>query len=352
MKENIGAYFPNIGEAIAIFLTTLVIVFSFKRVIKYLRKHQLFNTWLEPLYEVLHSFSTWFIWGYGLLSIFMSLTEGRESFPSVEDISHVRKFFFVIAFAWLILLWKSRWEDFLVKRSVEKKHHFDKVILSVLGKFISVVVVCVAGLIILDIFGVPLEVFLTFGGIGGLAISWAAKDVIANFFGGIMIYVNRPFLKGELIKSCNKSFEGVVEEIGFYMTRIRSLERKPIYIPNALITDAIIENSGRMYNRRIKTIIGLRYCDVEQIESIAEKVKALLKGSPSIDQGQVCLVDFVAFSASSLDIEVIAFTKVSDITTFRKLRQGIFLSIAKIVKEHGAEIAFPTQMLYLEKDMS
>ena len=185
----------------------------------------------------------------------------------------------------------------------------------------------------------------------GLAVSLAAKEVIANFFGGVMIFINRPFSIGESIKSPNKQFEGVVEEIGWYMTRICTLERVPMYIPNAMITEAIIENAGRMYFRYIKTRIGLRYEDVRRIDKITEDITNFLKTVPGIVNDKSLSVSLVEFAASDLQVEIQAVLSIKDIAEFRKVRQEIFLQVARIIEENGAEIPFPTTTVFnMEKN--
>ena len=105
--------------------------------------------------------------------------------------------------------------------------------LSKLGRF-SVVII--AALVILQTLGFSISGVLAFGGIGGIAMGFAAKDMLANFFGGLTIYLDRPFTVGEWIRSPDKAIEGTVEYIGWRHTRVRAFNKNPIYVPNALFT--------------------------------------------------------------------------------------------------------------------
>ena len=99
--------------------------------------------------------------------------------------------------------------------------------------------------------GYSISGVLAFGGIGGIAVGFAAKDLLANFFGGLMIYLDRPFSVGDWIRSPDKNIEGTVEEIGWRLTRIRTFDKRPLYVPNSTFTQISVENPSRMLNRRI-----------------------------------------------------------------------------------------------------
>ena len=216
--------------------------------------------------------------------------------------------------------------------------------LSKLGRFSTIIV---ATLIILQTLGFSIAGLLTFGGIGGIAIGFAAKDILANFFGGLTIYMDRPFVVGEWIRSPDKDIEGTVEYIGWRHTRVRAFNKNPIYVPNALFTNIVVENPTRMTNRRIKETIGLRYDDVAQIAPIVADVQTMLKNHPEIDTTQTLIVNFNTFGPSSLDILIYTFTKTKNWVEYHEVKQDVLLKIADIIARHGAEIAFPTQTLHI-----
>ena len=105
---------------------------------------------------------------------------------------------------------------------------------------------------------------LTFGGVGGLIVGLAAKDLLSNFFGGMMIYFDRPFKVGDWIRSPDRQIEGTVERIGWRMTIIRTFDKRPLYVPNSVFSSIVVENPSRMLNRRINETFGLRYQDADK----------------------------------------------------------------------------------------
>ncbi len=197
--------------------------------------------------------------------------------------------------------------------------------------------------------GVSISAVLAFGGIGGIAIGFAAKDLLANFFGGLMIYLDRPFSVGDWIRSSDRNIEGTVEYIGWRQTRIRTFDKRPLYVPNAIFNNITVENPSRMKNRRIYETIGLRYDDIGNVSTIIQQVKNMLINHPDIDANQTLIVNLNQFSDSSIDFFVYTFTKTTNWVEFHQIKQAVLLEIAEIVAANKAEIAYPTQRLQLEQ---
>lgn len=190
-------------------------------------------------------------------------------------------------------------------------------------------------------------VVLAFGGIGGIAVGFAAKDLLANFFGGLVVYLDRPFAVGDWVRSPDQEIEGTVEEIGWRLTRIRTFDKRPLYVPNSVFTQVTVENPSRMSHRRIYETIGVRYDDLAKVAPIVEDIRAMLRSHPEIQQDQTMIVNFNQFNASSLDIMVYTFTRTTAWVHFHAVKQDVLLRIADIIAAHGAEIAFPTRTLHL-----
>lgn len=350
--ENLLHYLSNkiYLELSLIFILIFISIYIFKKIIS-LTKRQSLPFWIQNFLSSLEKALPLFVSTYGLFFIIEILVEKWPNIIQVDRVTQARHIFIMIFFAWLFIQWKKQFLKNLAAKSEKAKDTtLDKSIIQALDKIISILINIMAGLIILDIIGIPVSTLIAFGGIGGIAIGLAAKDVLSNFFSGLMIYVNHPFAIGDWIKSPNKGFEGVVEEIGWYRTQIRSFERRPTYIPNSVITDAIIENPGRMYHRRIRTIIALRYQDIDKAENIVTEIRHLLKEHPKIDNTQFLLVHLSSFGDSAIEIEVYAFTKTLKFEGFRNVLQEVLFAIAKIVKENEADFAFPTRTLHLHQE--
>ena len=217
-------------------------------------------------------------------------------------------------------------------------------------RIIKVIVVIITLLIIMQELGLSISGLLAFGGVGGLIVGLAAKDLLSNFFGGMMIFFDRPFRVGEFIKSPDRNIEGIVEKIGWRLTVVRTFSKNVLYIPNTAFSSIIVENATRMSNRRINETIGIRYDDLSKMKSIINDVNIILSKNDKIDQSQKAKVYFKAFSASSCDFFIYAFTLTKDWEEFLSIKQDILLKVAEIIEKHDAEIAYPTTTVFINKD--
>lgn len=224
----------------------------------------------------------------------------------------------------------------------------DSTTIDALSKLSRFAVIVISVIMAMHVLGFSVSGVLAFGGLGGIAVGFAARDILANFFGGLTIYMDRPFVVGETIRSPDKALEGVIEHIGWRLTTIRSLNKSAIYVPNALFTTIVVENVSRMTNRRINETIGLRYTDIAAMAAIVNDVRTMLAAHPEIDPAIRPGVNFDRFADSSLNFTVNAFTLTTDGARFQETKQEILLKIAEIVARHGAEIAFPTRTLHIE----
>ena len=217
-------------------------------------------------------------------------------------------------------------------------------------RILKILVVVITALIIMQEIGLSISGLLAFGGVGGLIVGLAAKDLLSNFFGGMMIFFDRPFRVGEFIKSPDRNIEGIVEKIGWRLTVVRTFSKNVLYIPNTAFSSIIVENATRMSNRRINETIGIRYDDLSKMTDIIQDVNNILESNPDIDQTQKAKVYFKSFSASSCDFFIYAFTKTKDWEEFLRIKQDVLLKVAEIIEQHNAEIAYPTTTVFINKD--
>ena len=217
-------------------------------------------------------------------------------------------------------------------------------------RILKILVVVITALIIMQEIGLSISGLLAFGGVGGLIVGLAAKDLLSNFFGGMMIFFDRPFRVGEFIKSPDRNIEGIVEKIGWRLTVVRTFSKNVLYIPNTAFSSIIVENATRMSNRRINETIGIRYDDLNKMTDIIQNVNNILESNPDIDQTQKAKVYFKSFSASSCDFFIYAFTKTKDWEEFLRIKQDVLLKVAEIIEQHNAEIAYPTTTVFINKD--
>lgn len=257
---------------------------------------------------------------------------------------------FMVCVAWF--LWKlvGEFTQTSIRRRLDAGEAFDLTTAQALSKLLRLVVVVITVVTAAHSLGFQIGGLLALGGVGGIAVGLAAKDLLANFFGGLTIYMDRPFSVGDWIRSPDKSIEGTVEHISWRHTRIRAFNKNPIYVPNSVFTNIVVENPSRMSHRRINEVIGLRYDDFHRVQAVVDAIRNYLLQHPAIDTGQSVVVNFTRFGASSLDIMVYALTLTRAWTDFQMLKQELLLEMGRIIERHGAEIAFPTQTLHMVAD--
>ncbi|PPI86149.1 mechanosensitive ion channel protein MscS [Marinobacter maroccanus] len=253
---------------------------------------------------------------------------------------------FVFVLVWVVLRLIKEAEGILVS-PLKMKQPMDYTTVNAVSKLSRAVVIITAVLIAMQSLGYSISGVLAFGGVGGIAVGFAAKDLLANFFGGFIIHLDRPFKVGDWVRSPDRNIEGTVEHIGWRLTTIRTFDKRPLYVPNAAFTTIAVENPSRMTNRRIYETIGIRYADVGQMACIVDDIKTMLKQHEEIDSDQTLIVNFLAFNASSLDIMVYTFTKTTQWVPFHEVKQDVLLKISDIIEGYGAEVAFPTRTLHL-----
>jgi MscS family membrane protein len=283
------------------------------------------------------------VWVLGI-SFVGQIVQARAHVALLDAIHPLRIVGVIVCLGWLVMRFIHFAKEAFIHRRRKRNEMLDRTTIDAIAQLLRIVAMIVTALFVLQSLGVSIEGALAFGGIGGLAIGLAAKDMLANFFGSLMLYFDRPFAVGDWIRSPDKQIEGTVEDIGWRLTRIRTFEMRPLYVPNAVFTSISVENPSRMTNRQINETIGVRYDDIAVVKGIVDDTRAMLHAHAEIDQDKGVIVSFVQFNESSLDILVYAFTRTTQKARYYEIKQDMLLRIADIIAAHGAEIAFPTRV--------
>jgi len=305
------------------------------------------NPWDDSLLGALPAPLSVFMWAMGLY------VGARLIGGPVLSHERITDLFVVILIAdtcWFFSRWIRRIEEEVIRLSAKKpldEERLDETTVHAVGKLLRLTTILTAVLVGLQYLEIDISAVLTFGGIGGIAIGFAAKDILANFFGGLTIYLDQPFKVGDWIRSPDREIEGTVEYIGWRHTRIRTFDKRPLYIPNAVFTTIVIENPQRMLNRRIYETIGVRYDDISKMDAITYDVEVMLRKDPEIDTDQTMMVYFNSFAASSCDFFVYTFTKTTNWAYYHQVKHNVLLKIAAIIEGYGAQIAFPTSTMHV-----
>ncbi len=249
----------------------------------------------------------------------------------------------IVVAIWFALRLNQRITDRAHERAVESDSPLAD-FMPLLQKTLRVFLIIIGGLLIVQELGYSVGSLIAGLGIGGLAVGLAAKDTLANFFGSMVIFVDRPFTRGDWIEV--GSTEGTVEEIGIRVTRIRTFANSLITIPNSQLTTTAITNWSRMHKRRINITIGVTYSTTaDQIEAAVHKIEEIILADPQIHH-DFFMVKFTNFSAYSLDIFVYCFTVTTAWAEHLTVRQEFLLKIMRAFREMDISFAFPTQTIH------
>ena len=305
------------------------------------------SIWDDALIKAARKPVSLMLWTMGA-AIALRIIHQHTGIPYFDLVIPSRNVLIILALAWFLLRLIKNAADNVTLLHEAGNDAVDQTTVDALGKLGRICVVVIAGLTMLQTLGVSIAGVLAFGGIGGIAVGFAAKDLFANLLGGLTIYLDRPFTVGEWIRSPDKNLEGTVEHIGWRNTRIRAFNKNAIFVPNALFTNIVVENPSRMTHRRIKETIGLRYQDIGKMRHVVADVQAMLLAHPEIDTEATLVVSFNAFNDSSIDFFIYAFTKTTEWEMYHTVKQDVLFRIADIIATHQAEFAYPTRSLHIE----
>eukprot|EP01036_Dinobryon_divergens_P029023 gene29023-38069_t len=223
----------------------------------------------------------------------------------------------------------------------------------VVNRFCSVAVWTVGVLIVCEMFSiffkVPLSSTLAFGGVGGLAIGLSARDIAANFFGGMLLLFNEPFTPGDMVTFRTGSTEvvGRVERVGWGQTKIRGRDTRSTFVPNSHFVQAAVTNMDRITHRKFDAIVPLRYQDYGVVDKVIVRIKERLRTIPKLDiLSQPFRISFVKIGNYSLDVEVTCYFAVKSVDDFLVLQQAANMEIISAVIECGAALALPTTLMH------
>ncbi len=348
LKDLLGSDITWMTQAFVVVLITLVLGSIVRRILRRLarRAHDSENVLDDIILEALTGPSRALVWVVGIS--FAADIVGAETdnviFTAVDQLRNVG---IILVMMWFAVRFTRGYEQRYIEIRVDRGEEVDVTLVHGMGKLLRAAVFITTALIIMQTIGINIAGLLAFGGVGGIAVGLAARDLLANVFGGLTLYTERPFAVGDWIRSPDREIEGTVEEIGWRRTAIRTFDKRVLYVPNAVFTTIAVENPSRMTHRRIKETIGVRYDDMSKVPAILEDVRKYLNENPDIDQSVTLMVNLNEFGASSVNFFIYTFTRTTVWTEYHEVKERVMLAISDIVEKHGAEIAFPTTTIHV-----
>lgn len=215
-----------------------------------------------------------------------------------------------------------------------------------LGQVISILIFAIALMYYLKI---PMAQLLAPTAIGGLAITFAAKDMLANVFGGLMVMCDRPFSEGDYVTISNHD-EGTVRYIGWRVTEIQLRNGRILTVPNGIITNSVVTNYSKKTHWFVQKEFGIRYDDFKQASKIAEALTEWIKEHPQVNRRRVSFAHVFELEDSSIVIRVRVYLKSSlNTKQLYEFTESLLMQINTTVKKHKADFAFPTRTVLMEK---
>lgn len=213
----------------------------------------------------------------------------------------------------------------------------DQTAAEAVSKLAWVVIIASAVLVIMQTLGISIAGLLAFGGAAGIAVGFAAQNLVSNLFGGLTVFASRIFKIGEYIIIPGTDLMGEVRHIGWRSTLVMGFDRKPFYIPNALFNSSTIINHSRMERRCVEQTIHMRYQDIDKVEAVIRRGNELITAHPGIDQ-EFFVFRFDNYGERSLELFLYVFPLATGYVDYMVLKEEVSLSIARIIREEGGEI--------------
>jgi MscS family membrane protein len=289
---------------------------------------------------------SWLILLLGIWASVMVLNPPSDVLPLVAIAERLGRMLSIVLVGWFLWRLIDGFSVYAMSRAQKTDSTLDDQLVPFVSKTLKLFLIVTGILVIAQNLGYSISGLVASLGIGGIAVAMAAKDTIANLFGSVMLLVDRPFAVGDWIKT--SQFEGVVEEIGFRSTRIRTFARTLVNVPNSILANMVIDNIDARSKRRIKMRIGVTYdTNTEKMQQAIAGIEKILAEHPDVDQ-EFSLVKFDNFEDSALSIFLYYFSKSKEWAVYLQVRQEVNMQIMQLLESLGLEFAFPSRTLYIE----
>lgn len=261
------------------------------------------------------------------------------------DVSHVLG---IAGFAWLLIQFSNVVADLRSRQLVRRQTMSQIAVLTLAHRLFKILIVFLAFVLLLHGAGVNVSAMLAGLGIGGIALALAAQKTLEDLFGGIAIITRRAARVGDFCQLADKV--GTIEDIGLGSTRVRTLDRTIVTIPNGKVSQMSLENYSMREKIWFHHIFGLPYdTSPEQVRAVLRQVTDMLRTDRWVER-ESARIRLIAFGPSSLNFEIFAYIKVIDYTAFVEIQEDLLLRIMDIVAANGTSIALPAQTTYFDRE--
>ena len=342
-------YLDETGIALGIFLLFLILrkIFAkyvFKLLLKLSKKVK--TTLLTSIFTAFEKPLQWLFIIIGFYVTVQYYPLFNQSNPVFWDILRSG---IVIIISWGLYNLTASSSHVFDKLNDKYSFEIDAILVPFISRILRVIIVIIAISVVAQEFGYHVSTFVAGLGIGGLAISLAAKDALANLFGGFVIITERPFTIGDWIKT--PTVEGTVEEITFRSTRIRTFADAVVTVPNATLANDSITNWSKMGKRQIQFQLSVTYdTPRKNLENVVQDLRELLVNHPDVHKDTI-LVSFDQYKENGYGIFIYFFTNTTVWSEFLKVKEEINFEIITILEKQGVQHAIPSRRLSVDNEM-
>ncbi len=283
-----------------------------------------------------------------ILGIFFALKTAPFTLMEPATLSKLMRSSIIGLISWGIFNFVPYSSNLFTNLTHRLEFEVDKIVMPFVTKVVRFILLALTFSIVLDVWGYDVGGIVAGLGLGGLAFALAAQESLKNLLGGFIIVTEKPFTMGDWIKT--PSVEGVVEDISFRSTQVRTFAQAVVTVPNATLSNEPITNWSKMGKRQITFNLGVQYDTTRtSLERVVRRIENMLRNHKDIDQ-ETILVRFDSFNASSLDIFTYFFTKSVMWGEYLEVKEDINFKIMEILEEENVAVAFPTRTLHFEKN--
>lgn len=259
------------------------------------------------------------------------------------------KVFMVATIVWFMFRAVDVGVQYLAGLAERTESKLDDQLIPLIRKALKGTIGIICSVWVIQLLGYSVSSLIAGLGIGGLAVALALQDTLSNFFGSVFIFLDRPFRLGDWIRLGD--VEGIVEDIGFRSTRIRTWPATLVTIPNKTVASAMVDNWSKMPKRRVSQTVGVTYeTTPEEMERAVSSIRNIIESDDGVDKEYI-VVRFTDFGASSLNILLYYFTRAVAFADHLATKERINLAVMRALSKLGLSIAFPTQTVHLKGEL-
>jgi MscS family membrane protein len=262
--------------------------------------------------------------------------------------THASEVLAIAGFSWLLIQFSDVVSDLRARQLLRRQATSQIAVLALTHRLFKVLVFFFAVVFLLHGAGVNVSAMLAGLGIGGIALALAAQKTLEDLFGGITIITRKAVRVGDFCQLANDI--GTIEDISLGSTRVRTLDRTIVTIPNAKVSQMELENYSMRDKIWFHHVFGLRSdTSPEQMRQVLAQITQMLRGDIRVEK-ESARIRLIEFAASSLQVEIFAYIKTTDYTAFVEIQEDLLLRIMDIIVANGTSIALPSQITYLGQD--